>query len=155
MITQFGPQCKHPVYPIQSKCQTVPQTHNHNVKSHLTISDLRNQCEFAYNSFMNNEYFQQLLQSIQDSDPSHEFTFNKKLISFGDPNQPFTSTNVADNYLSEDLLSIIVLAYSKGYFNKIQQLNSTIFELQPNVWFGLNDTNYSIIYETPVIKVTL
>ena len=66
---------------------------------------------------MNNEYFQQLLQSIQDSDLSHELTFNKEFIGFGDPNQPFTSGDVAEFYLSEDLLTIIVLAYSEGYYH--------------------------------------
>ena len=112
---------------------------------------------------MNNEYFQQLLQSIQDSDLSHEHTFYKELIVFGDPIQPFTSGDVAEFYL-EDLLTIIVLAYSEGYYsrmliichyNTIQKLNSTLFELQSNVWLGLLGINYSIIDDTPVTEVTL
>ena len=106
---------------------------------------------------MNHETFQNLVQSIQNSNLFSETPYSIDLIGFGDHNVNHTSGEVYSVFSCEDHLVIIIIAYTIAdlrmivtcRFNTTAELTETIFTLQSNAYFYLDDINYSVIFELP------
>ena len=104
---------------------------------------------------MNSEEFQNLVHSIQNSELLSEIPYNIDLIGFGEPHLNY-SGEVHSVYSCENHLILIIIAYSVGdsrmivtcRFNTISEFENINFELQTNAFLGLQNTNYSIVYET-------
>ena len=110
---------------------------------------------------MNHEHFQELVQSIQNSDLLSEIPYSIDLIGFGNPTAESPSGEIHSIFSSENHLTIIIIAYTVGdlrmlitcRFDTIAELEGTIFALQADAFFGLEHVNYSIIYETPLHEI--
>ena len=106
---------------------------------------------------MNHENFQDLVQSIQNSNLLSETPYSIDLIGFGDPNVDHTSGEVNSVFSCEAPLVIIIIAYTVAdlrmivtcRFNTTAELTETVFTLQTNAYFDLDDINYSVIFELP------
>ena len=108
---------------------------------------------------MNNNHFENLVQSIQNSALFQEVENHLDLIGLGDANLEFSSAEVNAVYACQDLLTLIIFAYSEGYIsrmlvttrlNTVEEFTEAIFEIQTNCWFEVQQFNHFIIYETPI-----
>ena len=107
---------------------------------------------------MNSEQFQNLLQSIENSDLLSAIPYNIDLIGFGEINVNHICGEVYSVFSSEDPTVLIIIAYLLGSdlrmivtcrFNTTAELKKTIFTLQTSAYFDLDDINYSVIFELP------
>ena len=107
---------------------------------------------------MNSEQFQNLLQSIENSDLLSAIPYNIDLIGFGEFNVNHICGEVYSVFFSEDPKVLIIIAYLLGSdirmivtcrFDTSAELADTISELRSNAYFKLDDLNFSVIFETP------
>ena len=107
---------------------------------------------------MNSEQFQNLLQSIENSDLLSAIPYNIDLIEFGEINVNHICAEVYSVFSREDPTVLIIIAYLLGSdlrmivtcrFNTTAELTETIFTLQTSAYFDLDDINYSVIFELP------